>query len=136
MRAIYWIIGGVLVVLAVIGLLTYSGNTRSEEATAKAQQLSQELERRGLGVPDEDILVRSFGTDGGNVCDNPASALGKATLFDQMTNGASHVGRRAVIIDERILQGEAAILQVYCPDELAEYEEKLADLKFDDTIKD
>lgn len=135
-RWMYGAIGAFVVVLAVIGLITYSGNKRSEEATQKAQQLSQELESRGLGVPDEDILVRSFGTDGGNVCENPASALGKATLYDQLTNGASHVGRRAVIIDERILQGEAAILQVYCPDKLAAYEEKLADLKFDDTIKD
>ena len=135
-RWMYGAIAAFVVVLVVIGLITYSGNKRSEEATAKAQQLSQELESRGLGVPDEDILVRSLGTDGGNVCENPATALGRATLYDSLTNGASHVGRRAVIIDERILQGEAAILSVYCPDKLAEYQDKIADLKFDDTIKD
>ena len=73
------------------------------------------------------------GIASGASCSRPGA---KATLYDQLTNGASHVGRRAVIIDERILQGEAAILQVYCPDKLAEYQEKLADLKFDDTIKD
>ena len=132
---IYWAIAAVVVVLVVIGLVTYSGNKRTEDATAKAQQLSQELQSRGLGVPDEDILVRSLGSDGGNVCENPASALGRASLYDQLTIGASHVGRRAVIVDERILQGEAAILKVYCPDQLQEYQDKIADLKFDDTLK-
>ena len=39
----YGAIGIFVVVLAVIGLATYSGNKRTEEATAKAQQLSQEL---------------------------------------------------------------------------------------------
>ena len=67
---------------------------------------------------DQDILVRSLGTDGGAVCDNPASALGKATLLDQITNGADFVGRRPVIVDRRILRGEALILQTYCPDKL------------------
>ena len=135
-RWMYGAIATFVIVLVVIGLITYSGNKRTEEATAKAQQLTQELQSRGLGVPDEDILVRSFGTDGGNVCENPASALGRATLYDQLTNGASFVGRRAVIIDGRILQGEAAILSVYCPDKLAEYQDKIADLKLDDTIED
>ena len=32
--------------------------------------------------------------------------------------------------------GEALILEIYCPDELAEYQEKIDELKFDDTIKD
>jgi hypothetical protein len=132
----YGAIGIFVVVLAVIGLVTYSGNKRSEEATAKAQQLTKELESQGLRAPDEDILVRTLGTDGGNVCDNPASALGRATLNDQLTNGADFVGRRVIIIDERMLRGEAAILRTYCPDELAKYRDKIQDFKTDDTLKD
>ena len=135
-RWMYGAIGAFVAVLAVIGLLTYSGNKRSNEATQKAQQLSQELASQGLGVPDEDILVRTLGTDGGNVCDNPASALGKAVLNDQLTNGADFVGRRVIIIDERMVKGEAAILKTYCPDELAEYQEKIQDFKTDNTLKD
>ena len=135
-RWMYGAIGAFVVVLVVIGLITYSGNKRTEESTAKAQQLSQELESQGLGVPDEDILVRTLGTDGGNVCDNPASALGKATLNDQLTNGADFVGRRVIIIDERMLRAEAAILQTYCPDKLAEYRDKIQDFKTDNTLKD
>ena len=135
-RWMYGAIGAFVVVLLVIGLITYSGNKRSEAATQKAQQLTQELQAAGINVtPDEDIIVRSLGTDGGNVCENPATALGRATLYDQLTNGASFVGRRAIIVDERLIQGEAAILKVYCPDKLPEFQDKLGDLEFDDTLE-
>jgi hypothetical protein len=134
---IYWIIGGVVVVLAVIGLIAYSGEKKDQEAQAKAQQLTQKFERAGLPVPeDQDIIVRSLGTDGGAVCENPANALGKAVLNDMLTNGADFVGRRPVIVDRRILLGEALILDTYCPDELPDYREKIDDLKSDDTIEE
>jgi hypothetical protein len=137
MRTIYWIIGGVLVVLCVIGLITYSGNKETQQAQDKAQQLTQKFKDAGLRVPqDQNIFVRSLGTDGGAVCDNPASALGKAALIDTITNGADFVGRRPVIIDRRILKGEALILQTYCPEKLPDYQSKIDDLKTDDTLKD
>jgi hypothetical protein len=131
----YWRIGIVVVVLAVLGLITYSGKQDDQEAQQKAAQLSQKLEAAGLRVPDQDILIRSLGTDGGNVCDNPASALGKATLHDQIANGADFVGRRPVIIDRRVVQGEALILETYCPDKLEDFRDEIDDLKFDDTLK-
>jgi hypothetical protein len=135
---IYWTIGAVVIVLTIIGLITYSGKKEDQEAKAKAQQLTQQLQKAGLPVPqDQDIIVRSLGTDGGNVCDNPASALGKAVLYDQITNGADFVGRRPIIIDRKIILGEALILQTYCPDKLKDYRDKIQDkLKFDDTLKD
>jgi hypothetical protein len=89
-----------------------------------------------LTVPvDQDVFIRSLGTDGGAVCDNPASALGRATLLDQLTNGAAFVGRRPVIVDRRLLLGGALILQTYCPEKLEEFKEKTDDLKTDDVIK-
>jgi hypothetical protein len=137
MRTIYWIIGGVLVVLCVVGLVTYSGNKETKEAQDKAQQLTQKFQSAGLRVPeDQNVFVRSLGTDGGAVCDNPASALGKAALIDTITNGADFVGRRPVIIDRRVLKGEALILQTYCPEKLPDYQSKIDDLKTDDTLKD
>jgi hypothetical protein len=136
-RWIYWIVGLVVVVLTVIGLITYSGEKKDQEAQDKAQQLTQKFEQAGLPVPeDQDIIVRSLGDDGGNVCDNPASALGRAVLFDQLTNGADFVGRRPVVIDRDLIRGEALILETYCPDELEQYRDKFDDLKFDDVIKD
>ena len=134
-RTLYWIIGGVAILLAILGLITYSGKKEDQQAEQKAAQLSQSLQRAGLKPPDQDILVRSLGSDGGAVCDNPASALGRATLFDQMTNGADFVGRRPVIVDSRILVGEALILQTYCPEKLQQFRDKTEDLKTDDVIK-
>lgn len=134
-RFLYWLIGIVVVVLAIIGLITYSGKKQTEEANAKAQQLTQAFQQAGLPVPaDQDIITRSLGTDGGAVCDNPASALGRATLFDQLYNGAATVGRRPVIADTNVLKGELLILDTYCPEKVQQYRDKTQDLKTDDTI--
>ena len=40
-----------------------------------------------------------------------------------------------MIVDRRLLLGEALILETYCPDELEPYREQIDDLKTDDTIK-
>ena len=95
----------------------------------KAQQLTQAFQRAGLTALHPDIIVRSLGNDGGAVCDNPANALGRATLLDQMTNGADFVGRRPIIVDSRILVGEALILQTYCPEKLQEFKDKVDDIE-------
>ena len=132
-----WAAGGVALVLCIIGLVTYSGKKETQQAQDKAQQLTQKLQAAGLRVPeDQDVFVRSLGTDGGAVCDNPASALGKATLIDTLTNGADFVGRRPVIVDRRILQAETLILQTYCPEKLQDYKDKIDDLKTDSVLKD
>ena len=132
----YWIVAAVVVVLVVVGLVAYSSAKTDKEAQQKAEQLTQKFQQAGLPVPsDLSTITRSLGTDGGAVCDNPANALGKATLNDLITNGAGFVGRRPVIIDRRILLGEALILQTYCPDKLKPYQEKLLNLKTADTVK-
>ena len=125
-----------MLVLVVIGLITYSGKKESQEAQQKAQQLTQKLENAGLRVPqDQDIIVRSLGSDGGAVCENPGNALGRAVLYDQLTNGADFVGRRPIIVDRDIVRGEVLILDTYCPDKLDEYQDKINELKYDDTIE-
>jgi hypothetical protein len=135
-RWIYWAIGAVVVVLAVIGLASYGEDRRDQEAQQKAQELSQKFERAGLPVPaDQDIIVRSLGHDGGAVCDNAGDGLGKAILYGQLGNGASQVGWRPVIADRDVVRGQLLILQTYCPDELGDYEDILDDLKVDDTVE-
>jgi hypothetical protein len=134
---IYWAVAVVVGILLVVGLVTYSGKKNDEQAQAKAQQVTQKLQAAGLPVPkDQDVLVRSLGTDGGNVCDNPGKSLGKALLYDSLSNGASFVGHRPVIVDRRVVAGEALILQTYCPDKLQDFKQKIQDkLKFDDVLK-
>jgi len=133
-RVLYWIIGGAVLVLCVIGILTYSANRETERAQQLAGELTQKLESAGYTAPDEDIIVRWLGDDGGAVCGNPANALGRAILLDSLANGASFVGRRPVIADRRVIAGGALILETYCPEELQEFRDKFDDLKFDDTI--
>ena len=135
-RVVYWIIIAVLVLLAVVGVITYSSHERTAESEQLAAELSQKLDAAGLPVPDPDILIRSFGTDGGAVCDNPANALGRALLFDNLTNGASFVGRRPIIADSRVVQGELLILDTSCPEQSQEFRDKFDELKTDDVIGD
>lgn len=137
-RWLYWAIGGVVLALVIVGLITYSGKKQTEEAQAKAAELTQKLKQAGLRVPqDQDIIVRSLGTDGGAVCDNPASALGRATLNDALVNGADFVGRRPIIADRDTVKGELLILQTYCPEKFQEFRDKVDEkFKFDDTLKE
>jgi hypothetical protein len=133
---LFWIVAAGVVVLTVIALIAYSAQESNEEAQAKAAELSQKFEAAGLPVPeDQDILVRTLGDDGGAVCDNPADALGRALLLDQLGNGASFVGRRPVIADRRAVLGQALIMETYCPDELEEFRENFDDLEYDDVIE-
>lgn len=132
---LYWGAAAVVIILLVVGLVSWNAEKSTTAARAKSQELSQRLRAAGLFVPvDERTITRTLGTDGGAVCANPASALGKATLDDMITNGASFVGRRPVIIDRRALLGELLILQTYCPEKLAAYRDKLDALKLDSTI--
>jgi len=131
-----WIVGAVVVILAVIGVITY-GEKTDQEATQKAAELTAKFKAAGLRVPvNQDTIINSLGNDGGPVCDNPGDSLGKAVLFDQFTNGGSFVGRRPVIVDGRVLAGEALILQTYCPDKLKTFQDKFKDVKTDNVIKD
>jgi hypothetical protein len=133
---LFWIIGGVAIVLCVIGLITYSANKNDAEAQQKAAQLTAAFKQAGLPVPaKQDQITATLGTDGGAVCQNPADALGRATLNAVLVNGASFVGQRPVIVPRRIVEGELLILQIYCPEKLQDYKDKVDDLKFDDTIK-
>jgi hypothetical protein len=135
-RTLYWLIAVFVGALTIAAIITYSGQKSNQEAQQKAQQLVTKFEQSGLPVPaDIDIITRTLGDDGGAVCDNPASALGKATLVDQITNGADFVGRRPVIIDRDVLVGELLILQIYCPEHLEDYRDKIDDLKYDNTVK-
>ncbi len=135
-RRIYVVVGAVLVVLVVVGLLAYSSQKNDAQAQQKAQELEQKFEAAGLAVPaSRDDIVRSLGTDGGAICENPANALGKATLNDALTNGADFTGRRPVLVDARVVAGEALVLQTYCPDKVQPYLEKINKLKLRHTVK-
>jgi amino acid transporter len=131
---IYGAVGAVLGGLLVWGIIALPERQKDEEAQAKADQVIQQFEAQGFTPPDKDLLVNLLGTDGGNVCVDPASALNEAIHRISLANGAAHVGVRPVTVDSRIVQGELIILDVYCPDKAQQAREYLDSLEYDDVI--
>jgi hypothetical protein len=80
-------------------------------------------------VPSQEHIVRVLDNDGGALCKDPASALRKSILFDQLTNGASGPGRRPVIVDSKVFKGQLAVIQIYCPDQLPQFQQMVEKLK-------
>ena len=123
----------------IVGLIAYSAEKESEQAVQKAQELSQKLESAGARVPDQDIIVRTLGDDGGAVCENAEDGLdglNRAIFFGALTNGAAHVGQRPVIADRRLVVGQLLIVGTYCPEHLEAFRDQLDDLEYDDVIGD
>jgi Tfp pilus assembly protein FimT len=129
-RSITYIVAMILlVVLAVIALLTFRSARETQQSLAKADQLIAAIESAGGTAPSREQIARVLGDDGGAVCANPNSALSRATFLSQLTNGTTGPGNRPVIANARIAIGEVAIIKVYCPDQLAEFQQFINGLK-------
>jgi hypothetical protein len=135
-RFIYWTAIGILLVLVLIGLLTFRGAKDTRAANEKADQFISQLQSDGVErLPSKDQVVRVLGSDGGAVCEDPGNALGKATLFSMITNGAAGPGARPIVTDSRLINGQLAVIQVYCPDKLDDFKSYVDDLKYGDVVK-
>ncbi|MEU5214969.1 hypothetical protein AB0G79_02045 [Streptomyces sp. NPDC020807] len=134
-RWIYWGAIVLLLGLVVTGLIRYSSYRETSKTQAKANELQEELVKAGYPSPDTDTIERLLGTDGGQVCEEPGNALKTALWKIQQSNGATGPGQRPVISDEKAVEAERIVLQVYCPDELEEFDEALNELKTDDTVR-
>jgi hypothetical protein len=130
-----WVIIVVIVALAVVGLITYGFAQHNEEAEAKAQQLTEELEQAGIRVPaSQDTIVNALGTDGGPICEDPGAALRKALVDQQLVNGAAFVGQRPIIGEVRLVDGAVKVLEVYCPEKVDAFRDAVADYKLDNVV--
>jgi hypothetical protein len=125
----------VFVVLIVITLITFSSARSTAQAKDKADQLIAALQDAGARAPSQDQIVRVLGEDGGAVCEDPGNALRRATLFSLLTNGAAGPGQRPIIADSRVVKGELLIVQIYCPEKLEAFKDKINDLDFDNVIR-
>ncbi len=134
-RWIYITTGVLLVVFALIGLLTFSELRENTQATAKAEQLHNNLLAAGLPAPEPNVIADALGDDGGSVCQDPSSPLIKAKYQASITNGAAGPGQRPVIGPRDTTQAVALTIAVYCPDRLPDYLSHLDTLKLDDTTK-
>lgn len=126
---LYSIVGVLLVVLAVVAVVAWRGAAETRAARDKADRLSSALEELGAQVPSQEQIVRVLGDDGGPVCADPAAALNRAGYVTGLTNGAGGPGTRPVIADSDLVSGELAIITIYCPDKLSEFEDFVEDLR-------
>lgn len=127
----------ILGVMALIAIIAFSSARESARAGEKADELIAALQDAGVTrTPDRDQIIRVLGDDGGATCENPNDALSRATLLAQLANGAAGPGARPVIVDSRVVRGQVLIMQVYCPDELEDFQEFADDLKTDDVASD
>ena len=129
-RVVYIVITVALVLLLIICFVFYRSGQSSQQAQDKANQLIAALQKAGVRVvPSQEQIVRVLGDDGGAICKDPASALRKALLFSQLTNGAGGPGIRPVVVDSRIFKGELLVIQIYCPDQLPQFQQMVEKLK-------
>jgi hypothetical protein len=135
-RVAYIVLGAIVLILIITGIAVFKHAKATKSANDKANQLITELQSAGLPVPSQQQLARYLGEDGGSVCEDPSNALKRAALYAQLGNGAAGPGQRPIIGDSNIVKGMQAIIKVYCPQELAEFNQNVANLKFDDVIKE
>jgi hypothetical protein len=121
----------VLGVLVVAGLIAFNSARETRNAEDKADELIAALEDAGARTPDRDQIVRVLGEDGGATCENPNDALNRAILLSQLSNGATGPGARPVVADSRVFQGQKLIIEIYCPDELDDFNEFVDGLETD-----
>lgn len=127
-----WIILGAFMIA---GLFAFSSARETREAQEKADQLIAAIEEAGGTAPTRDQIVRVLGDDGGATCANPNDALSRAILLSQLANGATGPGARPVISDSRVMQGQLLIIEVYCPEELEDFQQFVDGLKTDNVAE-
>jgi hypothetical protein len=135
-RLVFIAIGIAVVILMIGGFIAYRSAKETETANQKADQLIAALTAAGAPAPSKTQIVRILGDDGGPVCEDPNNALKQAMALSALTNGAAGPGIRPVIADRDVLRGELAVLAIYCPEELPEFQEFVDNLKSANVIKE
>ena len=131
---LYVVVSVVLVILAVWAVIAFASARETQQAEEKADELIQTLEDAGAtATPKPEVIARVLGDDGGAVCANPNQALSRATLYGLLTNGTSGPGMRPVLVDNKVFRGQLAIIEVYCPDELEDFQEFVDSLETTDS---
>lgn len=121
-RIIYLGCGVIFVGLLVWGIVAFEHRSDSQAAQDKADELIQLYRGAGLPVPDDtDQITATLGTDGGQVCATADDDLAQGLYKLNTALNPGSVGSRAVTLDRDVVEGGALIVEVYCPDKLADY---------------
>lgn len=117
--------------LAVWALVAF-GHGSGDDAQELAMELADRYSEAGLATVDVDVTTRVLGTSGGAVCQVAPNAAERGLLDMQIVNGATGPGLRPIIATRDLIEGERLVVQVYCPERLARFDEEVADLKLAD----
>jgi hypothetical protein len=128
-RITYLVIGIIFLLLTGVAMFSFLNAREDQRAQEKAEQLSSSLAAAGLRVPDTGRIAQVLGDDGGAVCADPGNALRRGVLYGMLTNGAAGPGQRPVIADNNALEGQLAIIKVYCPQHLDRFQQVVDDLR-------
>ena len=128
-------------VALVVGVLLAAGCgatvPQSESSSAQAQelagQLNQALKQEGLSAPSTGTATALYGEDGGVSCVNVGEAEQRDGLVLFGHAGQLTYGRR-VTMDPSVLAYDRAVIETYCPNELASYKDAVAGLDTEPTI--
>lgn len=102
----------------------------AREAEQKATELHERFAEIGITAFSEETIADVLGDDGGGFCTDPA-ALVEATANLGAANGAAGPGLRPSVLDERRLAGDRLVIEVYCPDQLDEFDAYVDSLDLD-----
>ena len=126
-----------LVVSIVIGLVTLRLRPGHPAGQDKADEFIAALDDAGLTAPP--TRTRSpacSATTAARLRRPRTSALRQAITYTQLANGAAGPGMRPIIADRPVsCRASCSIIQIYCPDELEDFQEFVDDLKSDDVTE-
>ena len=124
-----------LLLLGAVMMIQFAGHQDRQderEAEQKAATLHAALADIGITSFSEETIARVLGSDGGGFCTDPA-ALVDATANLGSANGAAGPGLRPSVLDERRLEGDRLVIEIYCPDQLDEFDAYVDSLNLDTT---
>lgn len=117
-RWISYVVLGLALILGIIIALVIHANRQEANAEEKANELAAAFEAAGLEPLDTRVATALFGTDGGIVC-----ATADGSFVDTVGgNGASGPGLRPTDVRLARLEAARAVIEVYCPRNIDEFE--------------
>lgn len=124
---------GAVALVAALAAATVLGACSAEDGTsaeqAKADQLRSALDEAGLDPVERNDIVSLYGTDGGKVC---ALAEDPGAMAREGLLAHPRFALRKTEVDPDAVAYVTAVVEVYCPDQLAEVEDHIDRLRVDD----
>ncbi|WP_182526464.1 hypothetical protein [Nocardioides dongkuii] len=108
-----------------------ASDSGSDEARTLAGQLNDRLAASGLPTIDAETAASLYGTDGGVSCEN-VGELQQQLALSQFGNNANNL--RRVVLDPSLVNYDLAVIDTYCPDQLADFEDLVEELDTEDTV--